>query len=104
MAQDVVSGLNAAKDAVASQASKAPQNKKVADLARDMQEEYGPDQHATTDYGIKISDHDHTLKIASDQHTGPQLLEDQIAREKVRRVRLERRYGIDGPPDYAFRS
>ena len=40
-------------------------------------------QPMTTDYGIKISNPDNWLKIASSQATGPHLLEDQVAREKV---------------------
>lgn len=55
---------------------------KLADLQKDTVEVNGK-QHMTTDYGIKISDPDHWLRVGSDQNTGPMLLEDQIAREKV---------------------
>lgn len=55
---------------------------KLADMQKDTVEVNGK-QNMTTDYGIKISDPDHWLRVASDQNTGPTLLEDQIAREKV---------------------
>lgn len=55
---------------------------KFADMAKDTVE-VNHKQHMTTDYGIKISDPDHWLRVANDQKTGPMLLEDQIAREKV---------------------
>jgi catalase len=56
---------------------------KIADMKKDTVEINGK-QHMTTDYGIRISDPDHSLRVASDSSTGPSLLEDQIAREKVR--------------------
>lgn len=55
---------------------------KFADMAKDTVDLHDK-QHMTTDYGIKISDPDHWLRVANDQKTGPMLLEDQIAREKV---------------------
>lgn len=60
---------------------------KFADMQKDTVEVNGK-QHMTTDYGIKISDPDHSLRVASDSSTGPSLLEDQIAREKVRFTKL----------------
>lgn len=55
---------------------------KAADMAKDTVNVCDK-QHMTTDYGIKISDPDHWLRVADDKRTGPSLLEDQIAREKV---------------------
>jgi len=55
---------------------------KFADMAKDTVDVHAK-QHMTTDYGIKITDPDHWLRVASDSNTGPSLLEDQIAREKV---------------------
>lgn len=55
---------------------------KFADMQRDTVE-LDDKQHMTTDYGIKISDPDHWLRVVNDKNTGPMLLEDQIAREKV---------------------
>lgn len=40
-------------------------------------------QPMTTDYGIKVSDPDHWLRVVDEKRTGPSLLEDPIAREKV---------------------
>lgn len=37
----------------------------------------------TTDFGTKINDGDHWLKIVGKTGNGPSLLEDQIARERV---------------------
>jgi catalase len=37
----------------------------------------------TTDHGVPVSDTDHWLKVVNDRTSGPSLLEDQIAREKV---------------------
>lgn len=36
-----------------------------------------------TDYGIKISNPDNWLRVGNENRTGPSLLEDQVAREKV---------------------
>lgn len=55
---------------------------KFADMQHDTVE-VNDKQHMTTDYGIKISDADHWLRVASEKNTGPSLLEDQVAREKV---------------------
>ncbi|OJJ46477.1 hypothetical protein ASPZODRAFT_66184 [Penicilliopsis zonata CBS 506.65] len=62
---------------------------KLADLKKDTVE-LSKDQHMTTDYGIKISDPDHWLRVVNDHHNGPSLLEDQIAREKIMRFDHER--------------
>lgn len=79
MAQNVAAGLEKAQNALKGNSS---QNAKIADLARNT-----VDGHAkgnlTTDYGVKVSNSDNWLKIASEQQTGPHLLEDQIGREKV---------------------
>lgn len=55
---------------------------KFSDMEKDTVDVFAK-QHMTTDYGIKISDPDHWLRTVSDKNTGPSLLEDQIAREKV---------------------
>jgi catalase len=68
----------------------APGNASVADgKIRDLEKdtfEINDKQHMTTDYGIKISDPDHWLRVGDNSYTGPSLLEDQIAREKVRSI------------------
>lgn len=55
---------------------------KFADLQKDTVE-LNSKQHMSTDYGIKITDPDHWLRVVDEKKTGPSLLEDQIAREKV---------------------
>ncbi|KAJ5659208.1 hypothetical protein N7507_005659 [Penicillium longicatenatum] len=62
---------------------------KFADMEKDTVDAH-TQQHMTTDHGVKISDPDHWLKVASDSNTGPSLLEDQIAREKIMRFDHER--------------
>ncbi|KAJ6164788.1 hypothetical protein N7470_003460 [Penicillium chermesinum] len=62
---------------------------KSADMKKDTVE-LNSKQHMTTDYGIKIADPDHWLRVADGKKTGPSLLEDQIAREKIMRFDHER--------------
>ncbi|EAW13378.1 spore-specific catalase CatA [Aspergillus clavatus NRRL 1] len=65
------------------------QSSKDADLQRDTVE-IDDKQHMTTDFGIKISDPDHWLRVVDDKNNGPSLLEDPIAREKIMRFDHER--------------
>lgn len=67
---------------MAAQANAKAEDGKFVDMQKDTVDVHAK-QHMTTDYGIKISDPDHWLRVASDSSTGPSLLEDQIAREKV---------------------
>lgn len=55
---------------------------KHADLQKDTVDVYAK-QHMTTDHGVKISNPDQWLRVVDEKKTGPSLLEDQIAREKV---------------------
>ncbi|KAK5224180.1 catalase 1 [Exophiala xenobiotica] len=48
------------------------------------------DQHSTTDWGLGVTDQDNWLNVSSAEQTGPQLLEDHIAREKINRFDHER--------------
>jgi catalase len=56
---------------------------KLKDLAHDTKD-INPNDRLTTDYGVKQSTADDWLKAASPQKTGPLLLEDPFARERVR--------------------
>lgn len=67
--QDFISGLN-------------PHDKKLADLSRDTADVHSTTPF-TTDHGTKVSNTDNWLRIVDDKKTGPSLLEDQVAREKV---------------------
>ncbi|KAH8430287.1 catalase 1 [Aspergillus melleus] len=62
---------------------------KQGDLERDTVELSGA-QHMTTDFGVKISDPDHWLRVGDAKHNGPPLLEDSLAREKIMRFDHER--------------
>ena len=55
---------------------------KAADLAKDTVDA-NTKSPMTTDYGIKISNPDNWLRVGDENKTGPSLLEDQVAREKV---------------------
>ena len=55
---------------------------KYADLQKDTVD-IQDKQHMTTDHGVKISNPDQWLRVVDEKKTGPSLLEDQIAREKV---------------------
>lgn len=75
-------GLHKAQEAVQGAAST---NKKQVDLERDT-----ADVHSklpqTTDHGVRVSSSENWLRAVDQNRTGPSLLEDQIAREKVRRT------------------
>lgn len=79
MSSVIASGLHKVQGAVQGASSG---EKKVVDLARDT-----ADVHAktpfTTDHGMKVSNTDNWLRAVDENQTGPSLLEDQIAREKV---------------------
>jgi catalase len=55
---------------------------KIADMARNTHEPSDKDR-LTSDFGVKQSNTDDWLRVVSDDHTGPSLLEDPFAREKV---------------------
>ena len=79
MAQNVAAGLEKAQQALTGGAS---QTTKTQDLARNTLD--GNSKHTmTTDFGVKVNNTDNWLKIANEDKTGPHILEDQIAREKV---------------------
>ncbi|PCH33365.1 catalase [Wolfiporia cocos MD-104 SS10] len=85
MASAAVSG--AAKQVFAA----TTENAKIADLQADMIDPAAkPTKGLTTDHGVYISDTDNWLKAQDGVNTGPSLLEDQIAREKITRFDHER--------------
>lgn len=57
---------------------------KVADLTQDTKDVHDKSHRITTDYGVKQNDTDDWLKVVNEDKTGPMLLEDPFAREKVR--------------------
>ena len=71
-------GIRKAKE----MASGFTEGKKVADMSRDTTDVHAPNPF-TTDHGTKVENTDNWARVVDDKHTGPSLLEDQIAREKV---------------------
>ncbi|KAK4503935.1 hypothetical protein PRZ48_004850 [Zasmidium cellare] len=63
---------------------------KVADLRRDTKDYHDPKNRLTTDYGVKQNNTDDWLKVATEDKTGPMLMEDHAAREKINRFDHER--------------
>ncbi|KAL3469299.1 catalase-like domain-containing protein [Aspergillus californicus] len=86
MATHVAAGLQKAQHAVQNTATK---NKKLVDLEADTVNAHSK-QPQTTDHGVPISDPDHWLRVSNEKQSGPMLLEDQIAREKIHRFDHER--------------
>lgn len=79
MASMIVGGLHKAQEAVQRASSK---EKKRVDLEHDTAN-INMKQPMTTDHGVRVENTDQWLRVVDDKHTGPSLLEDQIAREKV---------------------
>lgn len=79
MASIIPSALQAAKKTVM-----GSRGDKIADLSRDTIEPT-KDTRLTSDFGVREPNTDHWLTVTNDQHTGPALLEDTFAREKVSR-------------------
>ncbi|KAF2259576.1 catalase-domain-containing protein [Lojkania enalia] len=63
---------------------------KVADLQKDMKDVHNKEACITSDFGVKQTNTDDWLKVANDDKTGPMLLEDPFAREKIHRFDHER--------------
>jgi hypothetical protein len=95
MADLVSDGLQKSTGAVGGHLGAEPA--KIKDLQCDVRETSSADQPITTDYGIRVSNTDNWLKVATEQATGPLLLEDPIAREKGRRAPPPRQPRADIP-------
>ncbi|CAO2657924.1 Nn.00g071840.m01.CDS01 [Neocucurbitaria sp. VM-36] len=63
---------------------------KVAQLAADTKDVHDKNWRITSDFGVKQTNTDDWLKVASEDRTGPSLLEDHFAREKIHRFDHER--------------
>ncbi|KAL4995321.1 catalase A [Aspergillus recurvatus] len=86
MATHITAGLQKAQQAVQDTATK---NKKIVDIAQDTVN-FHTNQEQRTDFGVAITDPDHWLRVTNETHSGPSLLEDHIAREKIHRFDHER--------------
>jgi catalase len=58
-------------------------SQKIADLAADTKDVHDPSYKLTSDYGVKQTNTDDWLGVASENKNGPMLLEDSFGREKV---------------------
>ncbi|KAH7138542.1 catalase-like domain-containing protein [Dendryphion nanum] len=86
MASSILAGVKeTAKSAMSSQDSA-----KVADLARDTKDVHDKSNRITSDFGTKQTNTDDWLRVASEDKTGPGLLEDPFGREKIHRFDHER--------------
>ncbi|KAK8054651.1 catalase-1 [Apiospora phragmitis] len=65
------------------------QDAKAADLQQDIQEPT-KDSRLTNDFGVRQNNTDEWLKVSSNDHTGPHLVEDVSGREKIHRFDHER--------------
>lgn len=66
------------------------EGRKLATIAKDTKDYHDPNNVITTDYGVKQWNTDDWLKISTEDKTGPMLLEDHAAREKINRFDHER--------------
>lgn len=84
MASSVTDRVKNLGESISDSAKNMFENEKIADLKKDVKDSHSK-QHTTTDYGIKVADLDHWLKVVDEENdkVGPSLLEDQIARERV---------------------
>ncbi|KAI1264529.1 catalase [Xylariaceae sp. FL1019] len=79
-------------DAVKNMAKKAvtgEKGRKIAQLEEHMTE-VSPRERLTTDFGVKHQNPDNWLRVNRDDQTGPMLLEDNFARERIHRFDHER--------------
>ncbi|KAF2820712.1 catalase-domain-containing protein [Ophiobolus disseminans] len=65
-------------------------SKKIAQLAANTKDVHDKSWRITSDYGVKQTNTDDWLKVASEDKQGPMLLEDHFAREKIHRFDHER--------------
>ncbi|PPJ61255.1 hypothetical protein CBER1_06732 [Cercospora berteroae] len=65
-------------------------NAKVADLEKNTKNVFDEQNRITTDYGVRQHTTDDWLKVHSEDKTGPMLMEDHAAREKINRFDHER--------------
>jgi hypothetical protein len=85
MATTVSNTLRDIGNSAAGAVEGAVHNKKIADLEKNKKNQQDTKQNTTTDWGAKVSDLDHALKIVDEKgnHVGPTLLEDEVFRERV---------------------
>ncbi|KAF2196674.1 catalase-domain-containing protein [Delitschia confertaspora ATCC 74209] len=83
--------LAAGLQKVAVDATHSPEkSKKIAQLCPHIKDSMDKKARITSDYGVKETETDHWLKVVNEDKTGPALLEDPFAREKIMRFDHER--------------
>lgn len=65
------------------QATTGGSNKKLTQLSENTLDVHDKGWRITSDFGVKQTNTDAWLSVATDDKKGPQLLEDQFGREKV---------------------
>jgi catalase len=85
----VVNGIQNGVNAVAG-AVGAAGDKKQQDMAKDTKDVMDKNNRLTTDFGVKVDNTDNWLRVATEDTTGPMLLEDGHGREKIHRFDHER--------------
>lgn len=66
------------------------ENKKIQSMQHNITNYQDSNNRITTDYGVKQTNTDDWLRVATEDKTGPALLEDHAAREKIHRFDHER--------------
>ncbi|THY35715.1 catalase [Aureobasidium pullulans] len=79
--------MHAVKEAVTGSPS---ENAKVLAMKDNIRNYQDSNNRITTDYGVKQTNTDDWLKVATEDKTGPMLLEDHSSREKIHRFDHER--------------
>lgn len=75
---------------MAHQALSKPSEAKAEQLSQHTKDYNDPKYRITSDYGVKQTNTDQWLRVASEDKTGPMLLEDPFGREKIHRFDHER--------------
>jgi catalase len=79
MASSIIANVSEkAKEAIGSESSK-----KIAQLSANTKDVHDKSWRITSDFGVKQTNTDHWLGVASEDKQGPMLLEDHAGREKV---------------------
>ena len=111
MASEITDTLHKASEAVTDGSkagaqsfleAKGTESDKIKDLHRDMIDVHSS-RSMTTDFGHKVGNTDHWLKVATEKYTGPHLLEDQQAREKASSTGRQLLHQITTSPDSSLR-
>jgi catalase len=79
----VEASVHKVKSVLDSKSPSVVESAKTKSLQSDTKNADTSTQPFTTDFGLKVSNNESFLKIVSEKSTGPQLLEDEIGRERV---------------------